>query len=151
MTDNIEEKKGIKGSKIAIILTVIICIVLLVAGITVVLAGVVFLWGQSFTDDSGGTVETVNVKADITYSTGPPMVNTLTFDIMSGSVDWSKYEVRVDGVALPASTDLDHAGDSESFTWTPTSNNVGETLNVKIINIEEYKVVWERDIIVKSS
>ena len=138
----------------------VIAVILMVA-ITVVLAGVVFLWAQSFTDDTGGTVETLNIKATAT-SDGTD--NYLIIEVMGGSVDFTKYQVKLTEVGDPTnsvtfdSTDLDvpatttyNAGDTASFTSTSGTDlltliTTGNSMNVKIINIGDNKIVWENDL-----
>jgi flagellin-like protein len=123
----------------------VIAVILMVA-ITVVLAGVVFLWAQSFTDDAGGGVETINVKGVIDASDAD-----LSIEVVSGTYTWSDYRVLVDGaVQINTTTTESSAGETAVYTadgtgtWTVAA---GEEYNVKIINIGDDKVVWEDDII----
>jgi flagellin-like protein len=141
----------------------VIAVILMVA-ITVVLAGVVFLWAQSFTDEAGGGGEILNVKASIdvnglTGASGGPY-SLVTVEVISGSVDWSQYKITVDGVqiydvaTLATNPDITNgesasAGDSEYFSiaaWS-TPLAAGTEYNVKIVNIGENALVWEDDII----
>ena len=141
----------------------VIAVILMVA-ITVVLAGVVFLWAQSFTDEAGGGGEILNVKGSIDANglvDGTPTTYTvLTIETISGTVDWSLYKVTVGGVqvydvaSLTTTPDTSNgltasAGDSTYFSvaaWT-TLLTAGTEYNVKIVNIGENALVWEDDII----
>ncbi len=130
----------------------VIAVILMVA-ITVVLAGVVFLWAQSFTDDADGGVETVNVKAAAydNDDAGPPATfDYITFEIVSGTYDFDDYRVTLDGTTLTvvgATTEFS-AGESVSF-----ENNAADlfepsdSVDIKIINIADNKLVWEDDVI----
>ncbi len=123
----------------------VIAVILMVA-ITVVLAGVVFLWAQSFTDDSGGTVETMNLKGTIDDSE-----EELSLEVISGTYSWDDYKVLVNGTD-PLTTTVDSsssAGETALFTGSVTFD-VGNSYNIKIINIADNKVVWENDIIAKA-
>ena len=145
----------------------VIAVILMVA-ITVVLAGVVFLWAQSFTDEAGGGGEILNVKGSIDVNgfadnTATPVEHVhsvLTIETISGTVDWSLYKVTVGGVqvydvaSLTTTPDTSNgltasAGDSTYFSvaaWT-TLLTAGTEYNVKIVNIGENALVWEDDII----
>ena len=123
----------------------VIAVILMVA-ITVVLAGVVFLWAQSFTDDSGGTVETMNVKGTIDDS-----AETLSLEVISGTYTWGDYKVLVNGTdELTTATASSSAGETVSFTEAGYTFDVGYSYNIKIINIADNKVVWENNIIAKA-
>ncbi|MGA1793782.1 MAG: type IV pilin [Thermoplasmatota archaeon] len=121
----------------------VIAVILMVA-ITVVLAGVVFLWAQSFTDDAGGDVEKMNVKGVIDDSD-----DDLIIEVISGKITWGNYKVTVDGSQLTTVTVESNAGDTAIFNddVTPVTFTAGTEYTVKIINIGDNKVVWEDDII----
>ena len=120
----------------------VIAVILMVA-ITVVLAGVVFLWAQSFTDESDSTVDTMNVKGSIDDSD-----ETLTLEVISGTYSWDDYRVTVDGTIVTTTAGSStSAGGSAVFSEALTTFDVGTEYNVKIVNIAEDQLVWEDDII----
>ena len=120
----------------------VIAVILMVA-ITVVLAGVVFLWAQSFTDESDSTVDTMNVKGSIDDSD-----ETLTLEVISGTYSWDDYRVTVDGTIVTTTAGSStSAGGSAVFSEALTTFDVGTSYNVKIVNIAEDQLVWEDDII----
>ena len=122
----------------------VIAVILMVA-ITVVLAGVVFLWAQSFTDESNTTVETINVKGTIDDS-----AETLALEVISGTYTWANYRVTIDGTVVTTVDVSTSAGGTVTFTDPDILVDnfiVGTSYNVKIVNIAEDKVVWEDDII----
>lgn len=118
----------------------VIAVILMVA-ITVVLAGVVFLWAQSFTDDAEGGVETINVKGSLDDS-----ANELYLEVISGTLEWADYKIMVNGTTQLSTTDTSSSAGSTA-TFTDMDYVVGTEYNVKIINIADNKVVWEDDII----
>ena len=124
----------------------VIAVILMVA-ITVVLAGVVFLWAQSFTDEAGGDVDTINVKVkgfdDVT--------DYIEIEIVSGTYTWAEYAVTVDGIAMtfvPVGTETSNsAGEKATFTAAADLGASQDEVTVKIVDIEQNKVVFEDDII----
>jgi flagellin-like protein len=124
----------------------VIAVILMVA-ITVVLAGVVFLWAQSFTDDAEGGVETVNVKASL-YEDTAAALDKIEIEVISGTMTWSEYTVTIESntATLAGSTS---AGGTATATgdWTLVK---GTEYTIKIVNIGENKVVWEDDVIALS-
>jgi len=120
----------------------VIAVILMVA-LTVVLAGVVFLWAQSFVGDND-TVDTINVKGRIDVS-----ATELQLEVISGTYTWADYKITVNGTEIVDTTpSADSSSAGETCTWTdPVLDTVGTSYNIKIINIEKNKVVWEKDII----
>ncbi len=139
--DQVQEEKQGKSTTAIILIVVGIVIGVMVIG-TIVMAGVVFLWAQSFTDEADGGVETMNVKGNIDAQT-----DEITFEIISGTVFWDDYRISVDGVTFSTTTAQSSAGDSAVFTTSGWDAEIGYNYNVKIINIGENTVVWEDDII----
>lgn len=99
-----------------------------------------------------GYVDVICISAWITWNASEEgSENTMIFEILSGSVDWKRYEVRADGIVLDRSTDVDLAGDTESFSWARNESNVGQMIDVKIISLDDDNVVWMNDIIIRSA
>lgn len=122
----------------------VIAVILMVA-ITVVLAGVVFLWAQSFTNETGGTVKALNLKGSLDDSD-----EELSLEVISGTIVWSDYKVLVNGTTqLSTSAGTSNAGETATFTDATSTIDfaAGTSYNIKIIDIAENKVVWEDDII----
>ncbi len=124
----------------------VIAVILMVA-ITVVLAGVVFLWAQSFTDDADGGVETINVKASADGSD-----DDLVFEVISGTMKWDDYKILINATTEVTTTAALESSAGEMATFTaaagPPSFFTGTIeYNVRIINIADNAVVWEDDII----
>ncbi len=144
----------------------VIAVILMVA-ITVVLAGVVFLWAQSFTDEAGGGGEILNVRGTIDANgfadDTPDSYSGLEIEVISGTVSWSEYKVTIEGVQVYTETQAaaltaanagsSSAGESQWFTIATyevvagTPLVAGTEYNVKIVNIGDNVVVWEDDII----
>ena len=141
--NELEEKKS-GSAKIVIIVVVIIGIIfalLVIAG--VFMAGITFLWADSFTDEVETTVLTMNVVGTLDDSE-----DLLYLEVISGTYDWADYRVTVDGTTLALTSEpTTSAGGTAIFTGGQYT--AGNLYNVKIVNIAEDKVVWEDDIIAK--
>ncbi|MBN1389852.1 MAG: type IV pilin [Candidatus Thermoplasmatota archaeon] len=140
----------------------VIAVILMVA-ITVVLAGVVFLWAQSFTDDAGGDVETLNIRGEIDVNgltVSSVDYSCLSLEVISGKIDWTKYKVTIETTVVytssttaigTANTGESNAGDTAFFSATTLTGTdalvSGTEYSVKIVNIGDNKVVWDNDII----
>ncbi|MCU0799371.1 MAG: type IV pilin [Candidatus Thermoplasmatota archaeon] len=143
----------------------VIAVILMVA-ITVVLAGVVFLWAQSFTNEAGGTVKNLNVRGDIDANgivvAGPVYYPVLTIEVISGKIVWSDYKVTINGVSVWDVADLvtapetiaagtntvtSNAGDTAYFSHSTLAVTSGTEYSVKVVHIKENKIVWEANII----
>ncbi|MDG6224854.1 MAG: hypothetical protein QCI82_05000 [Candidatus Thermoplasmatota archaeon] len=147
MSGNIEKEKRPTGAPIVIVIVVLLCIVLLISGIAL-LGSIFFNWGQEI-DKGQNTNDVIIVRAGITYSrTYEGEFNTLTFVVMGLEVEWDRYDVRADGISLPHSDDIDWAGDIEEFTWDVEGENIGEELEVMVIDIEADKVIWQSSLVV---
>src|SRR5512136_2126464 len=76
----------------------VIAVILMVA-ITVVLAGVVFLWAQSFTNDTGDTVNTLNIKVSLDSNVflcgANPDHAGVNIEVLGGTVNWDEYKVVI--------------------------------------------------------
>jgi len=129
----------------------VIAVIFMVA-ITVVLAGVVFLWAQSFTDEVKDEPIYYNVRVTITTDEGSPPDQQLRVDLIEGSIKWNYFTVKVSEVILAPSTNEDHAGDQEIFSIPDSSVSgldvsVGSYYTVKIISIDYNTIVFNDDAI----
>lgn len=108
---------------------------------TIVLAGVTFLWAQSYDDTSVTTYETMNVRGTIDASE-----DLLYLEVISGSYTWGDYRVTVDGTPVTlTSSQTTSAGGTATFTGGDYIE--GTIYNVKIVEIAADRVIWESDII----
>ena len=139
----------------------VIAVILMVA-ITVVLAGVVVLWVTrlSKTEEEAPEILNLDVKMysgnTTSETTAADDDDSLVFTVLSGTVNWNNYKITIDGTTIwspgngwSASATTTSAGESVTFTEQGTNKAIstGETYNVKIINIEQQKVVWEKDVV----
>ena len=134
----------------------VIAVILMVA-ITVVLAGVVFLWAQSFTDEAGGDVENVNIKASAydndDSAASPATHDYITFEIISGTYDFDDYRVTVDGTTVSVTDTETEYSAGQTVTLDASTETTSElfepsdSVTIKMVNIAENKVVWEDDVI----
>lgn len=120
----------------------VIAVILMVA-ITVVLAGVVFLWAQSFTEDAGDSVKTLSVDMELDAGDG-----TLTITPLKGNIDWSEYKIICNGDEITF-TGTTNAGLSQTFALNNTVT-AGNDYNVKIVIIEDQTVVLNTDVSAKA-
>ena len=127
-------------SPVALALIIIAIVVGVVVILSVVAAGVVFMWASSFTDEASGGVETVNVKGSISATD-----NELTIEIITSTIDWMDYKVMVDG-QTEVTTTTGSASAGQTVTFTGGDFQAGNEYNVRIINIGKNMIVWEDDI-----
>jgi flagellin-like protein len=126
----------------------VIAIILMVA-ITVVLAGVLYVWVTSLADTED-TVETLNLSADL--ETDNTNAN-LTIEQRGGDkITWADYTVKLEGVKLTGQTDMNGAAKPVSETgdktvWDASSVGVTEDEDYKVQVIDESdNIVWENTI-----
>ena len=129
----------------------VIAVILMVA-ITVVLAGVVFIWAQSFTDEIEDNPEYYNVRVSITTDEGSPPTQLLRIELLEGRILWNSFTVKVDDVVLATSMEEDRAGDQEIFVVPDSSSSgmdisVGGSYVVKIVSIDYNSIVYNDEII----
>jgi flagellin-like protein len=135
----------------------VIAVILMVA-ITVVLAGVVFLWAQSFTEDAGGGAQTVSV--DLELSDDGAAVTELTITPLRGDIQWADYKLifnghEIDTSALVTSTvGIDEVIDVDGTNYVVPAAyaalTVGQEYNVKMIYIEDQSVVLNTNVVCKT-
>jgi len=134
-----EEKKGLSATAIVLIVVGALVAVAVIGGL---MMGVVFLWAESFTDDGGEEVDNLNLWASIDASE-----DTLELEVLSGTVNWGEYQVKVDMqdvITLSLSTS---AGDTAVFNGAMWDPEPGMEYTVTIFNIIENRKVWEDRII----
>ncbi|MGA1793781.1 MAG: archaellin/type IV pilin N-terminal domain-containing protein [Thermoplasmatota archaeon] len=129
----------------------VIAVILMVA-ITIVLAGVVFIWAQSFADEVREEPDYYNVRVSITTDEGSPPTQLLRVELLEGRIHWSSFSVKVDDVVLAISTEEDRAGDQEIFAIPDSSASgidisVGSSYVVKIISLDYNSIVYNDEII----
>ena len=129
----------------------VIAVILMVA-ITVVLAGVVYVWAQSFTDEIREEPDYFNVRVYITTDEDSPPSQLLRVELIEGRILWSSFSVKVENVVLATSTEEDRAGDQEIFVIPDSTSSgidvsVGNPYTVKIISIDFNSIVFNDDII----
>ena len=125
--------------------------------ITVVLAGVLYLWVSSLADTEGD-VEMIDVKAELVDADDGAPADVLTFEVSSGRLIWADYYIKIDGAttvitpvdALGAGVTESNAGDAALWEFTLDTLTSGTTYNVKIVNIENNAVVYDNDLICKA-
>jgi len=104
----------------------------------------------------------VHAYDDSTANTAGGDSDYIKFTVLSGTVDWSEYKITLEGTTIwngaattnwdgPSSTTTG-AGETAQFSYTGDQADsdspieTGNTYNIKIINIEQQKVIWERDV-----
>ena len=134
----------------------VIAIILMVA-ITVVLAGVLYVWVTSLAD-TGGTVENLRLDGEV-YTDESGQVTKIMLEHRGGDkITWSDYKVTIGGVELTApkaSSDNSSATTAEvgqTTQWwdTTTARTVGTDYTIKVIDIETDTIVWEKTLTAKT-
>ncbi len=106
------------------------------------------LWEGNITaEDKGddeGEVHTINIGISI-----DPTEEAVVLNVLTGEMNWTTYSMRVDGKSFNTSSGDIIAGGSATFydpdgTWDAVA---GEVYNIKIILIEENKVMYDKDVI----
>jgi flagellin-like protein len=116
----------------------VIAIILMVA-ITVVLAGVLYVWVTSLADTTE-TVDNLQMTANLEVAGGNAYLN-----ITHGGgpkVTWSDYRVTLDGLQVQPAAPETSVGERAEFVQTGTSIAVDDVIEVKIIDIDDEKIVW---------
>ena len=132
----------------------VIAVILMVA-ITVVLAGVVFLWAQSFTEDTGDDVRNLNIKVSLYEDTDAAAADILEIEVLGGTIIWGDYEVNVESTDAGSPTSgatggQSTAGDTAVFT-SPVVITSGQTYKVQIIDLEANKVAYTSENVIAKS
>ncbi len=137
-----------KGKKDLIGVSPVIAVILMVA-ITVVLAGVVFIWASSFTNQAQGEPSYFHVRPSLTTTGGIHPDQKLTVEILNGKIEWDQFSVKIDDIELNATANIDNAGDMEIFDVPhfdfPSGGlllQVGNHYTLKIISLDQNKIVF---------
>ena len=120
----------------------VIAVILMVA-ITVVLAGVLYLWVSSLADTDEDT-DFLDVSAEANAGA------TLTIKVNSGTITWSEYRVVFNGTTVTTTAVESSAAETASFDISAGTEQAGDEVLVNIVNIENNKIAWEKEIIVKA-
>ncbi|MFW3145216.1 MAG: hypothetical protein ACMUIE_00205 [Thermoplasmatota archaeon] len=95
-------------------------------------------------------VETLGIKVNLYADvSGPNTADMIEIEIVYGQINWGDYDIKIDTTTLTDTT-TSNAGDTLTIATGLPALTQGETYSVIIINIDENKVVWEKDIIAKS-
>jgi len=129
----------------------VIAVILMVA-ITVVLAGVVFLWAQSFTEYAGDDVSFFHADITVRTDEGAPPSQELEVLMLKGKVDWSRFEVFFEGIQLTGSVATTTAGSSETFLIPDAASggmdiSISSEYNVRIVSIDNMEIVYNGETI----
>jgi flagellin-like protein len=135
----------------------VIAVILMVA-ITVVLAGTVFIWASSFSNETQGAPTYYNVRITITTDEGTPPTQRLRVELVEGTIHWSSFQVKINELSLTTTNEEDNAGDDEIFSVPGSSNpgggldlSLGTSYVIKIISIDHQRTVYNDEIICTSS
>ena len=137
----------------------VIAIILMVA-ITVVLAGVLYVWVTSLADTED-TVKTLNLQGSIGVDAADTKINVSLEHRGGDPITWNDYQVTVDGNAMSGNplNGADGSSDSQStvgetgywqYTFSGTAFTVGGTYTVKVIHTETANIAWEKKITAKN-
>jgi len=129
----------------------VIAVILMVA-ITVVLAGVVFLWAQSFSEYSGDDVSFFHADITVRTDEGLPPNQELEVLMLKGKVEWSRYEVYFDDIQLTTPITETKAGETETFPIPDSGSGgmdieVSSEYNVRIVSIDNMEMVYNGDVV----
>ena len=116
--------------------------VILMVAITVVLAGILYLWVSQLADhdDSGLDHFTFEFKLDSNN-------DVILMELQSGPLISSRYfTIKLDGIDGIIPEQNMHAGDTITIT-SPVDMISGSTYNIKLI--KDYNVIWDQDYIAK--
>ena len=131
--------------------TPVIAIILMVA-ITVVLAGVLYVWVQSLIETRPASnwlnlsgelvvVDGSNAELELSHSGGDP-------------ITWSDYRVLLNRTALTPDVQRTSVGEMATFLYAMSSTNAllpGEHYTAQVIELANNQIVWEGDMTAKVS
>lgn len=133
-----EDKKS--GGKSIIVIVVGIILAAMVLG-TILLAGVTFLWSESFVDEVTPRIETMNLIGSIDSSE-----NLLHFYVISGTYDWEDHRVLVDETVLTLTSGPIISCCGQNATFTGGTYTAGMVYPVYIVEIAGDRLRWQDDI-----
>jgi flagellin-like protein len=125
----------------------VIAIILMVA-ITVVLAGVLYVWVTSLADTEE-TVKNLQLKGEIS------VVDNSTANLVithrgGDKIAWSDYQVTLHGSTVTTTSTETAVGETATFAYTGALT-VGEEYTARIIDVDADKIVWEDVITAKAA
>ncbi len=138
----------------------VIAIILMVA-ITVVLAGVLYVWVTSLADtDEGMTL--LNVSGEIEVDDGASTINVTLTHNGGDPIRWGDFSVTVGGAAVAgnptnpvtaATAETTIVGESAMWTVSNAAGNyiVGNQYTIKCIVIADSTIAWQKDITATAS
>ena len=129
----------------------VIAVILMVA-ITIVLAGVVFLWAQSFTEYTNDDVSFFQADITLTTDEGIPPNQELEVLMLKGNVDWSRFDIYFEDLHLAGSMAVTQAGSSETFTIPDSGSGgidiqISSEYNVRIASIDNMEIVYNGQVV----
>jgi flagellin-like protein len=136
----------------------VIAVILMVA-ITVVLAGVVFLWAQSFTEDAGGGAKTLSVELELMEDPDAALPDVtaetdLVITPLKGNIIWADYQLIFNGAVIDTSAlaaVTTNVGIDQTIDVSGAAElTVGTEYTVKMIFIEDQSVILDTDVVCKS-
>jgi len=151
MEGKVEEKKSKTGLIIGIVIAAILIVPIVIAALAglFVLAGITFLWAESFVEVEE---ETLLYTFDGELRTdGSNSALELTL-IRGGEIDWSDYRVELDGTKIStAGQGPTSVGMTATFDVTLYGPfDIGSEYTVRIIDIADNKLIWTSSTICKS-
>ena len=125
----------------------VIAIILMVA-ITVVLAGVLYVWVTSLAD-TGDTVESLTLSGKLEVDATDDKAKLTVNHDGGPKVTWADYKVTVGGIVFTVSntTTTAEVGSASYFTKDGGGFAVDAEYEVKIIKTEDQKIVWQKKLI----
>ncbi len=138
----------------------VIAIILMVA-ITVVLAGVLYVWVTSLADTDEG-VTLLNISGDIEVDDGAQTVNITLTHNGGNPIKWGDYQMTVGGVTVlgdpvnpVTSQTAPTTNVGEAAMWTVDNSGgtyvIGVQYTIKVIVIKDSTIAWQKDITATAS
>ena len=142
--------KGMKKNDMGV--SPVIAVILMVA-ITVVLAGVLYLWVSSLADTDKET-DLLDMKIEaFADSTVANDYDKIEVTVNSGTVNWAEYKLTVEGEQYYTASATSSAGDKAVFYDDPTLAGLAtdadpgfaqsDSLEVKIVNLGTNSVSYQ--------
>ena len=130
----------------------------LLIGLLIITIG---LTAGCFTSTLEDTVEettTLNLHADAYADQDDGDHDKIVIEVIGGKVDWLDCEVSVNGEQWHTSSIISWAGDEVTFyddilgteADADPGFDVGEEINIKIVELGDNEVVWEKYVIAKT-
>ncbi len=120
--------------------------VILMVAITVVLAGILYVWVTSLADTDADEMDLLDFDATLSLGT-----SNLTLEMTHGGpVQWKAYKLQMDGVELEVDNDTLGVGDVLDI---PIKEEYGLNLTVsrwyllELINLEKQRIIWKDEVV----